>query len=275
MPYLGMRPGDLDGKSYAHHWRPEMAPLSAAVGEALLHGPEAGELGLRLDDCNRLLEPGYLPLENGWTRLSGGQVFVAVRTPMPGVSAAMIDWWFGWHGVEPQRYKLWHPRAHLDTRMERALADEPAVDDPTRWVGNTALVTEYIGDRLFRLAIRFRAPADYLDARRFATAGVGTAVCARTGLGTGPLDVGHLIHLIRATDDGCEMRSRFWIGDLQARFASAGNPVNRLLGNVTRVLSPPDGRDLVVHCAKEMAHLASFLPALYREQHGDARGGDG
>jgi hypothetical protein len=206
-------------------------------------------------------------LENGWTRLPGGQVFVAVRTPMPSVTAAMIDWWFGWHGVEAQRYKLWHPRAHLDTRMERALADEPAVDDPARYVGNTAFVTEYIGDRLLRLAIRFRPPADYLDASRFAAARVGTVVCARTGLGTGPLDVG-LIHLIRETDDGCEMRSRFWIGDVQARFATARNPVNRLLGNVTRVMSPPAGRDLVVHCAKEMAHLASFLPALYREQHG-------
>jgi hypothetical protein len=26
-----------------------------------------------------------------------------------------------------------------------------------------------------------------------------------------------------------------------------------------------NGRELLVHCAHEMAHLASFLPALYRE----------
>jgi 2,4-dienoyl-CoA reductase-like NADH-dependent reductase (Old Yellow Enzyme family) len=83
MPYLGLRPGDLDGKSYARHWRPDMAPLSADVCEVLL-GPEAGELGLRLDDCNRLLDPLYLPLETGWTRLRNRQVFVAVRTPDAG-----------------------------------------------------------------------------------------------------------------------------------------------------------------------------------------------
>jgi len=27
----------------------------------------------------------------------------------------------------------------------------------------------------------------------------------------------------------------------------------------------PDGVALLVHCAQGMAHLASFLPALYRE----------
>jgi hypothetical protein len=28
-------------------------------------------------------------------------------------STLPIDWWFGWHSDEPQRYKLWHPRAHV------------------------------------------------------------------------------------------------------------------------------------------------------------------
>mgnify|MGYP001225323634 CR=1 FL=1 len=31
--YLGMRPGDLDGKPYARYWNPEMRPLPAHVSE--------------------------------------------------------------------------------------------------------------------------------------------------------------------------------------------------------------------------------------------------
>jgi len=165
--YLGMRPGDLDGKPFARHWNPAMAPLAPHVREALLHGPEAAELGLPLDDANRLLDPDDLPIETGWTRLSNGQLFVAVRTPMPGVTAAMIDWWFGWHGVEAQRYKLWHPRAHLHTRMERPPADTPGLTDREKYVGNVSYVTEYIGDRLFELAIAFRDPATYFDVTRW------------------------------------------------------------------------------------------------------------
>jgi hypothetical protein len=30
-----------------------------------------------------------------------------------------------------------------------------------------------------------------------------------------PLKIGHMIHFIRDTEDGCEMRSRFWTGDIE------------------------------------------------------------
>jgi hypothetical protein len=269
--YLGMRPGDLEGKPLARYWNPEMAPLAGPVREALVHGPEAAELGLPLDEANRLLEPGDLPIENGWTRLANGHLFVAVRTPMPGVTPAMIDWWFAWHGVEAQRYKLWHPRAHLHARMERALAGAPGLGDREKYVGNVSFVTEYVGDRLLELSIVFRDPSHYFDTARFGAARVGTAVCARVGFATWPLDTAHLIHLVQETEDGCAMRSRFWLGDLQARSLGPAHVLNRHLlqrGVIARVGIPSSaGRDLLVHCAKEMAHLATFLPALYRDHH--------
>ena len=65
------------------------------VAEAVLHGEQPGELGFGLEDADRLLEPGYLPLESGFARLSTGQVHVAVRTQMPGVTGAMFEWWMG------------------------------------------------------------------------------------------------------------------------------------------------------------------------------------
>ena len=94
--YLGIRPGDLDNKPYAKYWNPEMGPLQDHVQQALTHGVEASELGFEITEADQLLEPGYLPLENGFTRLGNGHIFVAVLTKMPGVSGEMIDWWIGW-----------------------------------------------------------------------------------------------------------------------------------------------------------------------------------
>ena len=34
--YLGMRPGDLDGKDYASYWNPDMQGLSEEAQQALL-----------------------------------------------------------------------------------------------------------------------------------------------------------------------------------------------------------------------------------------------
>lgn len=41
--YLGMRPGDLDGKPYAKYWNPDMSPLPEHVQSVLAHGVEAAE----------------------------------------------------------------------------------------------------------------------------------------------------------------------------------------------------------------------------------------
>jgi hypothetical protein len=269
--YLGMHEGDLNEKPYAKYWQPTMAALPDRAAEALLQGPVAGEMGFVHEQAGELLKPGYLPLETGYTRLRNGQVFVAVLTPMPGVSGKMIDWWFGWHGAEKERYKLWHPQAHVNVSMERQVADDPNLSDREKYVGNVSYVHEYIGDGFLPLTIAFNTPEDnHLESNAFEAASVSTAVCARTGFASRPFDIGRLIHLIRETDDGCEMRSRFWIGDIAARGLSDHNVINRMLGSKFVASRAGDinlGRDLVVHCAMEMQHLASFLPALYADYH--------
>src|SRR5215217_7720037 len=122
--YLGMQPGDLENKRYAKYWNPRMRPMQPQAQEAVLHGPEAAELGFSVNEANQLLGSGDLPLENGYTRLDTGQVFVAVLTRMPRVDERMIDWWFGWHYMEHQRYKLWHPRAHLANGAQKMIGDD-------------------------------------------------------------------------------------------------------------------------------------------------------
>ena len=269
--YLGMRAGDLEGKPYARYWRQDMAPLSDAISQALLQSPYPADYGFSIPDCQQLLQPGYLALENGYTQLANGEMFVAVKTPMPGVSGQMIDWWFGWHSHESQRYKLWHPHAHMKAVLQTPSEDRPDLPDRERYLGNTSYVDEYIGDKILRLAIQFKPPSHFgLTEPALAEAGIQTAVCAEVGPARGPLNIGKLVHLIRETPDGCEMRSRFWLGKVFLRKRSSSHLLNRLLSPswATRlVMGRKHGHDMVVHCAMEMAHLASFLPSLYRDYH--------
>jgi hypothetical protein len=85
-------------------------------------------------------------------------------------------------------------------------------------------------------------------------------VCARVGLLDAPVWSGHLIHLMRDTDFGCEMRSRFWLGDFDPPALAAERDA--------RIALVPDriGPALLRHCHEEMSYLAAFLPALYERR---------
>jgi hypothetical protein len=172
--------------------------------------------------------------------------------------------------MESQRYKLWHPRAHLANGAERMIGDDPQLSDREKYLHNPNYVTEYVGSDLLRITITFSDASDYLDASRFESSGVGTAICGVVGYANSPLAIGVLIHLIRETEDGCEMRSRFWLGKIELRGGPAEAVVNKVAGSrfvAKRAASLEQGRDLVVHCASEMNHLASFLPDLYADYH--------
>ena len=203
---------------------------------------------MQLSEANQLLEPGYLPLESGYLRLEDGQLHVAALTTMVGCKGRMIDWWFGFLRTTEQ-YKWWHPKDHVWCEWvgERGTG---------RYIGGTHHVHEYIGGELMKLRVHFREPSNYLDVSRFAAAGVSTAVCARTGSLDAPIWAGHVIHLVRDTDYGCEMHSRFWIGDLDPPELAPSPEARRALF--------PDriGWGLLKHCQEEMGYLAGFLPEL-------------
>jgi hypothetical protein len=248
----------------------EMKPIPERVRKAHARGVQPLAEDFSLAQAPRLLEPVELPVEDGVLRNPNGMLLVSARTEMPGVTAAMIDWWFGWHLTSSTRYRLWHPKAHLRATVKEDRSRLPG--DRERYVGNVSYVDEYIGPRLTRLAIEFADPARYgLTPERLAQANAGTAICARTVFRRTRLAVGHLIHLIRHVEGGCEMRSRFWIGDVEARLPLIGAPLSRLANLPPlrrRTAADALGLDLLIHCSEEMNHLARFLPALYRKVHG-------
>ena len=115
------------------------------------------------------------------------------------------------------------------------------------------------------MRIRFRDPSDLLDTSRFDEAGVSGVICARTGLLEPPIWGGHVIHLCRDTEDGCEMRSRFWLGDM--------DPPGLASTRDMRIQLFPDtmGQSLLTHCMEEMRILAALLPDLYQRESGKER----
>ncbi len=263
--HLGWSEADLASKPYARFLDPQLAPLPAHVRDALDRGPVAEPLLPPPPAAAETLFGTAPVLEDGFALTADGAMHVAARTDLPGVTPSMIDWWFGWHSDSPERYKLWHPQAHVHAAW---LSSPPAgTRGRARYVGYTSVVDEYLGSNFIRAAIQFIKP----QALGFTDASLddpeqATIVCARTGLGDFPIDVGYLAHYVRRTATGSEMRSRFWIGGPYA--AGRGSPVGAVIARAARLAMRPteaDARALFVHCAEEMQHLASFLPAIFAE----------
>lgn len=260
--YLGYHAHERAASPYADYFNAHMAPLPAHVREALAQGAVAPALLPPLQRAPDLLDPGYWPAETGYTLTLQGEARVFVLTHMPDVQPAMWDWWFAWHGSEAQRYKLWHPRAHVHV----AWADGRS--DLTHYIGRTSQVVEYVGPTQLRINIRFVSPHTLgLDPVALAARGE-VAVCARGGLAGTPFETGWLVHHLRPVPGGCEMRSRFWMGGPHVRPKGMPGCVGAWLGNVARRVQPIhpwQAAELLVHCAQEMNHLAAFLPSLYAQ----------
>ena len=260
---LGWTPEDLASLPYARFWNPVMAEIPAHALRALSDSPVAEALMPRMPEAVNDIVGS--PIQNGYTVTTEGAIHVNLTTEMPDVTPAMIDWWFGWHGDSAPRYKLWHPLAHVHAQWKQP--PRAGSIGRARYVGSTSQVDEFLGSAMIRAAIQFRRPEELRLVDPIAAAGVeATAVCARVGLVDAPIDIGYLIHHMEAVPGGSVMRSRFWIGPpyIAARKVAFRPvmPIARRLVSLTEL----DARALLVHCAQEMNHLATFLPALHEQE---------
>ncbi len=252
----------------AKYWY-RFTPIPDEVRAALESGPiDPGEL-LPWESRTRLADAEPPGAATGWAVLPDGSQYVAVRTRFPGCTAEMIDWWFMWaQREEIIRYKIWNPGAHVSMSEAPTPDFERRPGDKDYW-GLSRFPVEDVGMGVARLRLDFIRPEDF----GFAEVREGdTAVCVRVGLPDGLLKHTDMIHYVRATDDGVEMRSRFWMGrDFEAM--AGGWPIAAALADnrVVKGLVLPEhaSRGLAWHCATEYHHLASFLAELYEEYGGD------
>lgn len=250
---------------------PYQLPLRPAPAAVL----DAARLGVRegvvppCTEAERVLGAATPPA-NGVVRDAVGRVLVTCVTDLPGVTPAMIDWWFGWHLPSTARYALWHPQAH---RAARVREDRSAwTDDRAKYRGNVSYVDEYIGASLKKLAIAFVDPRVFalhrLDDQR------ATAICATTSDRRLGGEGGCLVHYVVPTASGAQMRSGFWLGEIRHHHVWVDRLTRRLLNTraVRRaIVSDRMALDLLIHCGEEMNHLARFLPRLYTDVHADVQ----
>ena len=187
-------------------------------------------------EANQLLEPGYMALETGYYVLSNGQMHVAVLTRMPGCKGKMVTWWFGYlDGTET--YRMWEPKSHLTLEWDEQW-------QPGSYIGASYIAEGEFGGLVNKMRIHFHDPSECLDTSRFEEAEVGTAIYANA-YDLEKVPHGRILHFVRDTDFGCEMRSRFWL------FRATESEATRLMH----------------HCIKEMGLLADFLPGLYMQKN--------
>jgi hypothetical protein len=222
-------------------------------------------------ELNRLLEPGYLPGESGYCAFPDGTGYAASLTRFPGCTPAMFRWWFWWHSFAAERYSLWFPWNHVSIRRDDGWKETaPGLTDEQRYIGSTHHITEYIGPHRLDIDIIFVDPSELGFATgRFAAAGIAGHACGEVYLQNPRLHIGTMVHLIRETDDGFELRSRYWLAHkVKLSVLGHGLDLDRVAGvlGIKKLLSGPGlAYEQLVHDQIEFTHLARILPAVYAE----------
>lgn len=243
-------------------YRLPLLPAPQRVLEAFRNGVRHVPIPSLLD-AQRVLG-GTAPPADGVFRARDGRVLVSCVTDLPGVTPAMVEWWFGWHLPATERYALWHPTAHVKAVVKEDRSSWP--DARSRYLGNVSYVDEYIGPTLKKLAIAFVPP------ERFGLLGLArrraTAICARTSDRILRGEGGCLVHYVVPTPEGSQMRSGFWLGEIRHQVALVDRLLHPALNTRAArqlIVSDRMALDLLLHCAEEMNHLARFLPALHAD----------
>jgi len=235
---------------------------AAAVLDAIASGPIDPALALGRGAAQRLLDPAPMLRETGWCTLPDGVGYVAVRTAMPAVSGAMVDWWFDWHPRESLRYRVWHPVAHRANSLE-----PPGTPAAKAHWGAVHHPVEDVGLGVVHARIAFQRPSemgfasDALDDDN-----VATIVCGYAGDDRRRVRHTPMLHVFLRDDDGVVLRSVFWLGAALRPYGLLGGAGERVLNNrLVRSRMLPRGvpRALATHCAEEYANLAVLLPELY------------
>ncbi|MEM1119630.1 MAG: FAD-binding protein [Bacteroidota bacterium] len=251
---------DKKGSAYAPFHKEQMVAIQPEVVPQLKTALPWGTLP-EVEEMTHLENEGDMPIETGYSVDKDGSIAVAVKTLMPHTTPEMWHWWFGWHGSEDARYKLWHPKAHISAKWEDGKTDHC-------YIGRNSIIKEYIGKDILDAAIQFKSPLEFgFSFETINHPEEAVYICAKIGHPKFPVDYGYLVHQIRVTPNGTEMRSRFWIGGKYVA-ARQDNFVNKAAVAVLKKFkSLPNnfGRDLMQHCAEEMTHLATILPQLYVE----------
>jgi len=253
-------------KPYARYYDKELAEIPAADLESVNAGPVDSSKATAIQNRSDLMKPGYLDVETGYTVMPDGSGFAATLVRMPGVTPAMLDWWFNWHPLEGLRYALWCPVAHTGISVNNPARhmDSSGVALKDRNYGSVHYPVEGFNVRgADTIRIEFMTLQDFnLDMSMFTEPGISRAYCANVLFDALNIPFNVFFHAVREVEGGVEYRSRYWIGYTMKK----GRPVRPLLPLPYRMKDL--ARNNCLHSLTEYNNLASFLPQLYKEMGG-------
>lgn len=259
-PHIGYNQAEMQ-TPYATFYQHQLKNIPPHVQQALHNPPLQWGTLPDLEDITLLEKQGYMPIETGYAIANDGSIAVAVLTQMEAVTPKMWDWWFAWHSEEDLRYKLWHPQAHLSAHWQDQRKQN-------LYIGRVSIIKEYIGDNLLEAAIQFISPHTLgFSNKAINESEKNLYICAKIGHPNLPIDYGYLVHQVRQTEKGSEMRSRFWLGGkyVSNRKKSKIATITTNLLQKIKTLPQNFPQDLLKHCSEEMTHLAAILPNLYAQ----------
>ena len=265
MPRVPVSNADKEKSYYKYYLRPMAEPPAGRL-EAVSEEPGDVKDALRIQDRNKLFDPGDLPGPFGWWRLEDGTSVIANQTFFPGVTGGMFDWWFAWHPIDRLRYAIWDPEDHFDVYLEdRARTLDFSLSTRERHWGSVHHIWEDIGlGAVDLLRLDFKRPADLgYDEAGIDTDACNALVCANCLVigGAGRPDVPVVMtHFLRPAEGGSELRSHFWFGWQ----VEEGQPVKSIPDGA--IIPDAPNIMLLKHNVIEFTNLAAILPAVYEEE---------
>ncbi|MEM7802004.1 MAG: hypothetical protein AAF633_22605, partial [Chloroflexota bacterium] len=112
--------------TYQNFLNPDVKSATDEIASAIENSPFDPALFPQIEAAADMAKPGYIEVENGYAQHPDGSFSINILTDMPGVTPAMWHWWFGWHGDSSDKYKLWHPPAHVSAVWEDGRVGEVA-----------------------------------------------------------------------------------------------------------------------------------------------------
>lgn len=262
---------DAKSKSYYHFFERKMVDVPADKKEILKHPyGKLGE-GMEIEDRNHIFDKKITSGEVGIFPLKNGGFSVANKTIYKGVKGEMLQWFFGWHATDPLRYAIWDCYDHHGLEIsekDRAYILNPktSIPDKCRNVHHRVLESLIPGEKPSTIDIYFADPKDLgYDTSKIFTDACSFFVCANAEIVTPKILPNMpvvMTHMAVDTEDGCELRSRFWMG------YKIVDGVGKRCGFPEFLLKKLSGifEKLLEHNFYEYTNLGVILPQLYAEE---------
>lgn len=270
----------MQGKPYASYFNSDLRVPPDMV-DALTKGPLAPEhillpteqgLETLLQRFAEFPLSGYAVIEE---EQGGPCAYTQSRHIFPGVTTAMLEWWFCWHPIENERYYLWFPHAHIHNSVaDPGRLANRQLSYGERLYNNPNHITEYIGDNYLDAIIHFDHPEKFglnkklLLQNNFTFNASG--LCTPHAAPSVPVTL--MLHLGRDTPAGLEMINRYWIGshdswDRFEQFPEGGKNSRAFAKQVgmNRDYLEQFAFEMAVHDMTEFTTLGRLLPALYQQ----------